>query len=137
LTDVTRFSQRGRINDSERHAQHTRERLGQKRLAGTGGTNQSDIGFLNFDVGAAARQFYAFVMLIDGDGELLLGFVLADYIFVEEGFDFAWFWQGWARSYRLSLLVVADDLVADVDALIADVDSGRRNEFLHFILRLT
>jgi hypothetical protein len=33
-------------------------------------------------------------------------------------------------------LIVANDLIADVDTFVADVDGGTRNEFLHFILRL-
>jgi hypothetical protein len=68
---------------------------------------------------------------------LLLGFILADYVFVEKGLDFARFGQWWTGSNRLSLLVVADDLVADVNALIADVYRGTRNEFLNFVLRFT
>ena len=102
-----------------------------------GRPNQSDIRFLNLDIGATARQLDPLVMLIDGDGETFLGFVLADYILIEKGFDFVGLWQGRPRGYRLSLLVIADDLVADVDALIADVDRWPGNEFLDFILRFT
>src|SRR5690242_11524135 len=76
-------------------------------------------------------------MLIDSYGQTLLGLVLANYVFIKERFDFTGLGKGRPRGYRLSLLVVADDLVADVDTLIADIDRGPRNEFLHFILRLT
>src|ERR1043166_1532273 len=75
-------------------------------------------------------------MLIDGNRQTLLGFILSDYIFVEEAFDFVWFGQRRPRRHRLSLLIVADDLVADVDAFIADVNRRPGNELLHFILRL-
>src|SRR6476619_547966 len=34
------------------------------------------------------------------------------------------------------MLVIADDFIANVDAFIADVDCGTRNEFLDFVLRL-
>src|SRR5258706_9533556 len=76
-------------------------------------------------------------MLIDRDRELLLGFFLADDVLIEEGPNFPGLGQWRSRGYRLSLLVVGDDLVADIDALIADVDSRAGNELLHFVLRLT
>src|SRR5439155_26063819 len=94
------------------------------------------IAFLNLDIGAAAGKLDTFVMLIDRDRELLLRFFLADDIFVKKGFNLAGLWQRRTRGHRLSLLVVGDDLVADVDALIADVDGRAGNEFLNFILRL-
>jgi hypothetical protein len=76
-------------------------------------------------------------MLIDSDRELLLRFVLTDNVFVKECFDLPGLGKRGTRSYRLSLLVIADDLVADVDTLIADVDGRTSNELLHFVLRFT
>src|SRR3954462_2064720 len=74
-------------------------------------------------------------MLIDRDREPLLGLILPDYIFIEKGLDFIGLGKRWPRSYRLGLLVVGDDLIADVDALIADGDGWPGNELLDFILR--
>ena len=82
FTDVARFSQRRRIDDRERNAQHARERLREQRLAGSGRTDQQDVCFLNLDVGATATKLDAFVVLIDGDGQALLRFFLADHVFV-------------------------------------------------------
>src|ERR1041385_3290317 len=76
-------------------------------------------------------------MLIDRNGEAFLGLILADDVFVEKRFDFVRLGKGRTRRYRLSLLIVADDLIADVDAFIADVDRRTSNEFLDFILRFT
>ena len=76
-------------------------------------------------------------MLIDGDRETLLGFILADYIFVKKIFDLAGLWQRRPRRYRFGLLIVGDDLIADVDTFVANVDGGAGNEFFNFILRLT
>ena len=45
--------------------------------------------------------------------------------------------KGRPSSYGLCLLIIGDDLVADIDALVADVDGRTGNEFLNFILRLT
>src|SRR6266480_6651116 len=74
-------------------------------------------------------------MLIDGDGELLFRFILADDVFVEKRFDLARLGQRRTRGYRLSLLIVGNDLVANVYALIADVDRRARNELFDFVLR--
>ncbi len=134
FSDITGFSQRRRIHYGKRNAQHARERLRQKRLAGAGRADQHDVGFLNLDVGATPGQLDAFVMLIDRDRKLFLCLLLADDVFIEEGPDFPRLGQRWTRGYRFSLLVIGDDLVADVDALIADVDCGARNELLHFVL---
>jgi hypothetical protein len=76
-------------------------------------------------------------VLVDGDGETLFGFVLADHIFVKEAFDFAGLGQRRPGRNGFSLLIVGNDLIADVDALVADVNGGTGNEFLNFILRLT
>src|SRR5439155_27001759 len=69
--------------------------------------------------------------------ELLLRLFLADHVFIEESPDFSRLGQWWTRSVRLSLLVVGDYLVTDVNALIAAVDCGAGNELLHFVLRFT
>src|SRR6266571_7801291 len=138
IVDATTLTEAGYVgeDDGERNAQHARQCLGQQSLARAGRANQRDVGFLNLDLGAPARQFYALVMLINCYREPLLCLFLSDDVFVEKGFDLARLRQRWKRRHRLSLLVVADDLVTDVDALIADVDRGAGNEFLNFILRL-
>src|SRR5439155_6498862 len=74
-------------------------------------------------------------MLIDSDGELLFRLFLADDVFVEKRFDLAGLGQRRTRVYRLRLLIVGNDLVANVYALIADVDRRARNELFDFILR--
>src|SRR5215831_2190587 len=137
FTDIAGFGQGGRVNDGEGHAQHARQCLRQQSLAGAGGPNQRDIGFLNLDVGAAAGQFNALVMLVDGNSQTLLGFFLSDYIFIKEGFDFVWLGQGRPRRYRFRLLIIADDLVTNINAFITDVDRRPGYELLNFILRLT
>src|SRR6185436_2145722 len=90
---------------------------------------------LNLDVRTSSRQFDSLVVLIDRDGQTLLRFVLANDVLFEESFDLAGLGQRWPRSYRLSLLFIADNLITDVDALVADIDGGTCNEFLNFVLR--
>jgi hypothetical protein len=111
--------------------------LCQQSLASTGWSDEKNVRFLNFDVRTSTPQLDAFVMLVDGYGEALLGFVLADYVFVKKVFDLARFGQRWSRRNGFGLLIVRDDLVADINALVADIDGRTGNEFLNFILRLT
>ena len=76
-------------------------------------------------------------MVIDGDREGLLGRILSDDVLIEELVDFPGLGQFPAdrRLGRLAELLF-DDLVAQVDALIADVDAGAGNELLDLLLTL-
>jgi hypothetical protein len=76
-------------------------------------------------------------VLVDGDGQSLLCFVLPDYVFVKKTFDLTGLWQRRTGGNGFSLLIVRDDLIANIDALVADVDRRTGNQFLNFILRLT
>ena len=76
-------------------------------------------------------------MLIDRNRETLFGFVLADYVLVKKAFDFAGLGKRRPRGNRFCLLIVSDDLIADVYALIANVDRRTSYQFFDFILRLT
>ena len=75
-------------------------------------------------------------MVVDRDREGLLGLVLADDVLVEELADL----HRLGQLVPLDLLrlgeLLLDDLVAQVDALVADVDAGARDELLHLLLRL-
>ena len=128
FADVARFSQRGGIDNREGHAQHARQRLRQQRLAGSGRPNQKDVGFLNLDVRTTAADFDPLVVLVDRDRQTLLRLVLSDNILVQKTLNLAGLGKRWARRYGLGLLIVGDDLIADVDALIADVDGRTGNE---------
>jgi hypothetical protein len=75
-------------------------------------------------------------VLVDGDREALLRLLLPDDVLVEEGLDLVGLRQRRPGGDGLGLLVVGDDLVTDVDALVADVDGGAGYELLDFVLRL-
>ena len=64
------------------------------------------------------------VVVVDGDGEDLLGLVLADDVVVEEGADLARRGQLFEAELAGIGELLLDDLVAEVDALVADVDAG-------------
>jgi len=134
LTDVAGLGQRRGIDNREGNLEHLRQRLGEERFARSGGTDQQDVRLLDLNLARPLEHLDPFVVLIDGDGQLLLRLFLADDIFVEEGFDLGGPGERRAVGCRLLLRVVTDDLDADVDALIADVDSGSGDQFFDFIL---
>ena len=79
----------------------------------------------------------ALVVVVDGDGERLLGPLLPDHVLVEDGLDL-----GRARDAQLLVALLlagdllGDDVVAQPDALVADVDGRPGDELLHLLLRL-
>ena len=80
----------------------------------------------------------ALVVVVDGDGESVLGGLLADDVLLEEGEDLLGL-----RQFEVGAAAVAglgqallDDLVAQLDALVADVHAGPRNELLDLLLAL-
>src|SRR6185503_723032 len=50
FTNVTRFSQRCRIDDGEGNCEHARQSLSEQRLARAGRSDQQDVSFLNLNV---------------------------------------------------------------------------------------
>src|SRR6185295_19069792 len=94
-----------------------------------------DVGFLNLDIGRASfDHVHALVVLVDGNGETLLGFLLADHVVVEEFLDLDWLWQRRTPSGGFLLLIIGDDLVADINALVADINGRAGNQLLDFVL---
>ena len=83
LADVAGLGQRGGIGDGERHLEHLGEGLGEQGLARAGGADQEDVGLLQLDVAGVAAGLDALVVVVDGDGEDLLGPLLADHVLVE------------------------------------------------------
>ncbi len=87
---------------------------------------------------AADRLLDALVVVVHRDREHLLGAFLANHVLVENRFDLAR-----PRNAQLGVLLLfavnlfGDDVVAQPDALVADVDGGPGDELLHFFLRFS
>ncbi len=138
LADVAGFGQRGRIHDRERDGEQARERLREQRLAGAGRADEQDVGLGQLDVVAAARlllDLEPLVVVVDGDRELLLGLLLADDVLVQELLDLHRHRERGPRA-PIELVVVRDDVVADLDALIADEDGRSGNQLADVVLVL-
>src|SRR5271155_1706708 len=75
-------------------------------------------------------------MIMDRDREYLLGVVLADDIVVEDLADLPRSRNLVARFRQRRLVVLADDVQAKLDALVANEDGRPGNELAHLVLAL-
>ena len=143
FADVAGLGERRGVGDGERHVEPLREGLREVGLAAAGRADQQDVALLDLDVvddrvgrGEGRAGADALVVVVDRDGEGLLGRLLADDVLLEEGEDL----------FRLRQLELArglfagfgetlfDDLVAELDAFVADVDAGTGDQLLHLLL---
>lgn len=74
-------------------------------------------------------------MVIDGDREDLLRALLTNHILIQDGADFLGRRQLVRIALGLGFLhLLTDDVVAQVDALVADKDGRASNQLAHFVL---
>ena len=96
-------------------------------LAGTGGAEQENVRLAELQPVAlgdrALAHLDALVVVVDGHAHGALGALLADDVLVEEVEDLLRLGQlqGNTRAGVAELLI--DDLIAQLDALVADVDA--------------
>ena len=127
FADVAGFGQRGRVGDRERHVEDARQCLGEQRLADAGGADQQDVGLVELDlVIAQGSGVDALVVIVDGDRQRLLGALLADHVLVQDVLDLLRGRDLRDRFGNFAFFVLCQDLVAERDALVADVDRRSR-----------
>jgi hypothetical protein len=138
LADVAGLGERRGIRDGEGHVEHAGQRLGEQRLAAAGGTDHQDVRLRQLDVvGTRARAVLdALVVVVDRDREDLLRPFLADDEVVEELEDLDRLGQVLEGQLAGLGELLLDDLVAQIDALVADVDAGAGDELLDLLLGL-
>ena len=143
LADVAGLGQRRGVRDRERDVEHLRQRLRQVGLAAAGRAQHQDVRLGELDVllavlrlASALPHLDALVVVVHRDRQVALRRVLPDDVLVQELVDLR-------RLRQLVELDLAglgqfllDDLVAEIDALIADVHAGAGDEFLHLLLAL-
>ena len=109
------------------------------------GPDQQDVGLGDLDVvddgirrGDGVAGADALVVVVDGDRQGALGGLLADHVLLEEVEDLLGLRQFELAGGLLAGLgqALLDDLVAQLDALIADVDAGAGDQLLHLLLAL-
>jgi hypothetical protein len=138
LTDVAGLGQRRGVRDRERHVEDLGERLRQQRLAAAGRAEQQDVGLLQLEVVLALRLHHlnALVVVVDGDRERALGGLLTDHVLLQDGVDLHRLGQVLEVEGGRARELLVDDLVAEIDALVADVDARSGDQLLHLALRL-
>src|SRR5438552_12154099 len=136
LADVARLRERGGVGDGEGHPQHLGERLCEEGLAGARGADQEDVRFLQLDLARLAARLDPLVVVVDRDGEDFLRPLLADHVLVEDILDL----RGLGKRAELAALLLfpllGDDVVAELDALVADVDRRARDQLADVVLAL-
>ncbi len=111
------------------HVEDAGERLGQQRLADAGGPDEQDVGLVQLDVAVAARlRVDALVVVVHGNGQGALGAFLADDVLIEDVLDLLRQRYLGNAVGNLALLILRQDLVAEGDALVADIDRRAGNE---------
>src|SRR5580704_15397443 len=75
-------------------------------------------------------------MIVDGDRQHLLGVVLTDDVVVEDLADLFRRRNAVARLHQRGLVLLADDVRAQLDALGANEDGRPGNELAHLVLTL-
>jgi len=138
LAHVARFGQRGGVGDDERHIQHARQGLGQQGFTRTGRTDEQDVALGQLDVVLLAEVLEALVMVVHRHRKNALGGLLPDHVLVEQFGDLVRRRQvGLGARHRFHVRsLVADDVVAQVDALVADEDRRSRDELFDLVLTL-
>ena len=140
LADVAGLGQRGRVGDREGHVENPGKGLGEQGLAATGRAEQHDVRLLELDLGVLGLGHAdPLVVVVDGDRKGLLGRGLADHVLVEHLVDLLRLRQvlevDAGRSAGCGDHLLVDDLVAEVDAFVADVDAGTGDQLLDLTLR--
>jgi hypothetical protein len=101
-----------------------------------GRAQDHDVGLLQLDVLVLRADLDPLVVVVDRDRQDLLRGLLSDHVLVEERVDLLRL--GELLELELGGLgeLLLDDLVAQVDALVADVHAGSGDELLDLLLRL-
>src|ERR1700722_902457 len=136
LADIAGFGQGRGIRHGEGHVDDARQRLRQQRLARTGRADQQDVGLGKFDVVALGAVGEPFVMVMDGHRQHAFGVILADDVVVEHLADVARRRHPVPRLDQRRLVLLTDDVHAELDAFVADEDGRSGDELADLVLAL-
>ncbi len=134
LADVAGLGQRGGVGHRERHVDDSGQGLRQQRLADPGGADQQDVGLGQLDVVVLLGVAEALVVIVDSNRQDLLGVVLPDHVIVEHFADFARRRHAVLGLHEGDLVLFANDIHAQFDALIADEHGRTSDQLANFVL---
>ncbi len=136
LADVARLGEGGGVGDGERNVQDPGERLREEGLADPGRAEEEDVRLVELDVGVpAVGGVDPLVVVVHRDGEGTLGPLLPDHVLVQRLLDLTRRGDLGYAVRDLALFIFRQDLIAECDALVADVDRRPGNEFPDGVLR--
>ena len=136
LADIAGFGQRRGVGHRERHVEDARQRLREQRLAAAGRPDEQDVRLRQLDVVVLGLVVEPLVVVMDRDREHLLRVVLADHVVVEDLADFLRRRDAVARLHQRGFVLLADDVHAQLDALVANEDGRPRNQLADLVLAL-
>ncbi len=138
LTDVAGFGEGGRVGDGEGNVENSGEGLGQQGLADAGGADEEDVGLVELDLALPRRgRVDSLIVIVDRDRQGSLGPLLPDHVLVQDRLDLIGGGDLGDGIRDVPLLVLRQDLVAQRNAFVADVDRRAGNELPDRILRLS
>src|SRR5579875_262404 len=134
---VASLGKRGGICNGKGDVEHPCQGLGKQSLATSSGPEQQDVRLRQLDVIIVARGLNSLVVVVNGYRENLLGMFLTNDVVIEEIEDLSRL--GELVKAELSGIgeLLGDDVVAQIDAFIADVDTRTCDELLYLLLRLS
>ena len=130
LADVAGLREGRGVRDRERDVEDPRERLREQRLAAPGRAEEEDVRLLELDLAVLEAHAHALVVVVDRHRERALGLFLRDDVVVQDGVDVERLREIVEVELRRSRQLLVDDLVAEIDALVADVDAGTSDQLL-------
>ena len=113
------------------------ERLGQERLAAAGRPDQEDVRLLQLDVAALGAVRQALVVVVHRHAQDALGLLLPDHVVVQHPLDLRGGGHAGPALDQRALVLLADDIGAELDALVADEHGRARDQLAHLVLALT
>ena len=135
LADIARLGQGGGVGHGERHVEDAGQGLRQQGLAAAGRADEDDVRLRDFDVVVLpAAGVQALVVVVHGHRKHALGLLLADHVFVENLADVARGRYAVLRLHEVSLMFLANDVHAQLDAFVADEHGRTGDELAHFML---
>ena len=138
LPHVAGLGEGGGVHDREGDGEEAGQGLGEQGLARARGPDEQDVRLGQLDVVLAAGlgDLDPLVVVVDRDRQLLLRLLLADHVLVQELLDLVGGGEARLVGAALHPAVVRDDVVADVDALVADEDGGPGDQLADVVLVL-
>ena len=137
LTDVAGLGEGRGVRHGEGHVENASQGLSQQGLAAAGRADQQDVRLGQLDVIALGAVREPLVVVVHGNGEDPLGVVLPNHVVIQNSADIGRRRHTVARLHEGRLVLLANDVHAQLDALIADEYRRPRNQLPDLVLALS